>query len=134
MESCKSIVKEIGLEDSFELLGFRNDVLTQLNSFDVFLMTSSIEGLPNVLIEAQAMGVPVATTDVGGASETFIDGVTGHLVTADDVELLSEKVVQILRSKEWRTQAQNAAIEHSRKKFSVESMHEKLDALLWGDN
>ena len=134
MESCKSIVKEIGLEDSFELLGFRNDVLAQLNSFDVFLMTSSIEGLPNVLIEAQAMGVPVVTTDVGGASETFIDGVTGHLVSANDIDLLSENIVQIIRSNKWKKQAQGAAIEFSRKKFSIESMHEKLDALLWGDN
>ena len=67
MESCKSIVNQLGLDDDFELLGFREDVLSQLNSFDVFLMTSSVEGLPNVLIEAQAMGVPVVTTDVGGA-------------------------------------------------------------------
>jgi glycosyltransferase involved in cell wall biosynthesis len=134
MESCKSIVKEIGLEDSFELLGFRNDVLAQLNSFDVFLMTSSIEGLPNVLIEAQAMGVPVVTTDVGGASETFIDGVTGHLVSANDTALLCENIVRIIRSNEWKKNAQSAGIEYSRQKFSVESMHEKLDALLWGDN
>jgi len=97
-------------------------------------MTSSIEGLPNVLIEAQAMGVPVVTTDVGGASETFIDGVTGHLVSANDIDLLSENIVQIIRSNEWKKQAQGAAIEFSRKKFSIESMHEKLDALLWGDN
>ena len=132
MEACKSIVKEIGLEDDFEFLGFRNDVLSQLNSFDVFLMTSSIEGLPNVLIEAQAMGVPVVTTDAGGASETFIDGVTGHLVTTDDVELLSENIVRIIHSKEWKNQARDAAIEYSRNKFSIESMHKNLDKLLWG--
>ena len=134
MESCKSIVNQLGLDDDFELLGFRDDVLSQLNSFDVFLMTSSVEGLPNVLIEAQAMGVPVVTTDVGGASETFIDGVTGHLVTTDDVEVLSEKIIQILQSGEWKEQAKKKAIEYSREKFSVESMHQNLDNLLWGDN
>ena len=55
------------LSDKVHLVGFSNDVPAFLTEFDVFLLTSSVEGLPNVLIEAQLFGVPVLTTDSGGS-------------------------------------------------------------------
>lgn len=57
-------------------------------AMDVLWMTSSSEGLPTVCIEAAAAGVPVVSFDVGGVSETMVDGETGLLVPPDDVDAL----------------------------------------------
>ena len=65
--------------------GFSDEVEKLLPSFDLLLQTSQIEGLPNTLIEAQACGVPVVTTDAGGSRETLIDGVTGFVSKGDGV-------------------------------------------------
>jgi len=65
----------------------------------VLVLMSSFEGLPNVLIEAQYLGVPVVSTPAGGASECFIEGVTGHVLNcADktDLDLASEKVSALI--------------------------------------
>ena len=60
---------------------------------------SSTEGLPNVLIESQSKGVPVITTDVGGARETIEDGVTGILLKDIEKETISSSISVIM--KEW---------------------------------
>ena len=61
------------------------------------LLTSEFEGLPNVLIEAQGFGVPVISTNAGGASETFIEGQTGYLSQSGDEEDLAAKLVAALK-------------------------------------
>jgi glycosyltransferase involved in cell wall biosynthesis len=62
---------------------------------DVFVLLSRYEGLPNVLIEAQYMGVRVVTTPAGGAAECLIDGVTGHVLDCaenPDFDMMIENV------------------------------------------
>ena len=51
-----------------------------MSKMDVLVLLSRYEGLPNVLIEAQYVGVRVVTTPAGGASECLIDGTTGHVL------------------------------------------------------
>ena len=68
------------LGDRFVLLGARDDVPDLLASFDVFAFPSRFEGLCVAVIEAQAAGVPVVATPVGGIRETVVDGETGWLV------------------------------------------------------
>ena len=81
-----------------EFMGYRDDVNDQLTRLDLFLLTSSIEGLPNVLIEAQAMGIPVVSTNVGGARETFLDSISGKLVYSSDSIDLAHTVIEVLES------------------------------------
>ena len=73
-------IEEIGASGRIILHGFREDASRCYDSFDVTLLTSSTEGLPNVLIESQARGVPVISTDVGGVNESLNDGSTGILL------------------------------------------------------
>ena len=64
-------INEKGLDDEVKLVGEVNDVASWLEMMDVFLFTSLSEGLPNVLIEAQAFGLPVVSTRVGGGGGGF---------------------------------------------------------------
>ena len=98
----QNLAKELGIDKSVILTGHRNDLKNLYISFDIFLMTSLTEGLPNVLLEAMAMGMPVVATSVGGVSELVIDEKTGSLCQAGDIKALRRKVVRLLENQEKR--------------------------------
>jgi glycosyltransferase involved in cell wall biosynthesis len=104
------------------LVGIEHDAALALAAMDVFVLTSRKEGLPNVLVEAQALGVPVVSTDAGGAAETFEDGLTGRLVTSDDPKALAAAVLAILDDRQWRENAIASAPALVRRRFSVDRM------------
>jgi glycosyltransferase involved in cell wall biosynthesis len=85
-EALRERIRTAGLQDVIELLGERSDIDAVFRAADVFWLTSSWEGLPNVVIEAMASGLPVVATDVGGARELFVSGREGFLVRPDSVE------------------------------------------------
>lgn len=89
-------VRTRGLDRSICFTGHRNDLPDVYASFDVFLMTSVTEGLPNTLLEAMALGVPSVSTAVGGIPELLTHGTDGFLAPAGDVEGLARHVVSLL--------------------------------------
>ena len=89
-------IEEIGASGKIILHGFREDASRCYDSFDVTLLTSSTEGLPNVLIESQARGVPVISTDVGGVNESLEDGSTGILLKNTDQESIGMMIGTML--------------------------------------
>lgn len=121
----RDLIREIGMEERIHLVGETRFVKAWLDTFDLFLLTSSIEGLPNVLIEAQAFGVPVITTDAGGASDTIVPGETGYVVEDDSIAI-AEQIVACLSDKNWLEKASNLSVTHARNKFSPENMSKKL--------
>lgn len=86
-----------GLSDAFELMGERCDMEDLLRSARLFWLTSSWEGLPNVVLEAMASGLPVIATDVGGTGELVRSGQEGFLVPPDDADAFARHAVSILR-------------------------------------
>jgi len=118
-----------GLGDRMVMPGNEKDVAVAIAAMDVFLLTSRLEGFPNVLIEAQALGVPVITTDAGGAAETLIQGRTGYAVRPHSVDLLADAVLQALGDRPWREAARQAAQKFVRERFSMSEMVDRtLDA------
>jgi glycosyltransferase involved in cell wall biosynthesis len=93
---------ELGLESRVHLLGFRSDALALMRQFDVFALSSYLEGLCTSLLDAQALGVPIVATAVGGVPEVVRDGETGRLVRALDPERLAEAIVEALSEPERR--------------------------------
>jgi glycosyltransferase involved in cell wall biosynthesis len=89
---------------------------------DVFVMISDPAGCPNASLEALAAGLPVVATDVGGAAEQVLDGVTGLLVQARDVPALARAMVAIATDPARRLAMGNAAREHIRRHFTLERM------------
>ena len=70
--------------------------------------------------------MPVISTDAGGASETIIDGITGHIVYSYDSKDLSEKIISALEDKLWMKTASIKSIEFSRDTFSTSNMIKRL--------
>jgi glycosyltransferase involved in cell wall biosynthesis len=97
--------------------------------FDVVLLTSAVEGLPNTLIEAQAAGRPVTTTDVGGASEAIIDGVTGILVRERSPQALAAAVLSILADPAWGLRASTEAPAFVARRFGLDRLIDETLAI-----
>lgn len=120
---------EAGLAASVHMPGQVENVADYLAAMDLFWLTSRTEGLPNVLIEAQFSGVPIAAFDVGGIGETFIDGETGILVPPDDIASLAERSLALLRDTEWRDAASRRAVEQAEQRFSSSAFFDGLSQL-----
>jgi glycosyltransferase involved in cell wall biosynthesis len=119
-------VKELDIGDNVRFEGKSNTVGLWLEVMDLFLLTSDVEGLPNVIIEAQGFGVPVVSTNAGGASEVIIPDVSGYIVEDDDPIAIASIVCDCLEHHSWRRKASTAAFNHARVEFSVEGMYERL--------
>jgi sugar transferase (PEP-CTERM/EpsH1 system associated) len=78
------------------LLGYRPDVDRVLAALDVFVLSSTSEGLSNTILEAMAAGRPVVATRVGGAEEMIADGVTGVLVPPSDASAMAGALRRVL--------------------------------------
>lgn len=83
-------------KDSIEFLGFRNDRLELLKSFDLFAMTSTLEGIPRCLMEATAAEIPVAAYDIPGIDQLVTHEETGLLAPLGDRQQLLQHWESIL--------------------------------------
>ena len=87
-------INAAGLGQSFILAGFRADLDRFVPHFDLLVLPSYTEGLPNVVLEAFGAGVPVVATAVGGTPEVIEDGVSGYLVPPGDADLMAERICE----------------------------------------
>lgn len=87
-ESLLKLRKDLGLENVFFFLGFREDTAKLLNNLDIFLLSSISEGFSISTIEAMACKVPVVVTRSGGPEEIVGNGVSGVTVDCDENEIV----------------------------------------------
>ena len=114
---------ELGLERHVHLLGFRSDALGLLAQFTAFVLSSYLEGLCTSLLDAQALGIPVIATAVGGVPDVIEDGVNGRLVPGRDPAALAGAIRATLE--EPATAATWAASGRQRvSRFSADAMVE----------
>ena len=115
-----------GLADVLTMPGVTSNPWQSLAAMDVFLLTSRMEGLPNVLVEAQAAGVPVVCTGVGGMNETFVHGHTGYSIPEATASALAEAVYGLLQEpKLLKQMAENAEV-HARTAFGIDAMLDQI--------
>ena len=96
LERAREQAARLGLADIVSFTGHRSDLLDIYASLDLFLMTSLTEGLPNTVLEAMAMGVPVVSTDVGGVPELIRNGQDGLLCPVGEADQLADAVCTLL--------------------------------------
>ena len=101
-ETLHNLVATEGLEDHVVFLGVRSDVPALMGLADVFVLPSLTEGMPLVVMEAMAAGLPVVATNVGGTPELVRDGLTGRLVRPANEDDLVEAVTAIMRDEPLR--------------------------------
>ena len=86
-----------GLDGRVHVLGLRRDVPELLKGFDVFALASHWEGLPRVLPQAMAAGLPIVATRVNGAPDAVTPGENGWLVQVGDVDAMSRRLIELAR-------------------------------------
>jgi len=98
---CLQQIKQAHLEERFTITGLLADSASFMPALDVLVLpTVTWEGFGLVVLEAQASGKPVVSTDCGGPADIVVDGQTGYIVPRGDVEAMSEKVLRLLSDKE----------------------------------
>ena len=120
--SIEKTVRALGIEARTRLPGVVDPSFPALAACDLILLTSSGEGTPNVLLEAQWLGVPVVCTDVGGAAEAVNDGVTGRVLKTEDPNTIAMAMAQILNDASFRAAAQREGPSFIAKRFGMKRM------------
>jgi glycosyltransferase involved in cell wall biosynthesis len=110
-------IDRLGLFGRVRLAGFRDDVWPCLAAADIVAMPSLMEGLPNALLEAMAIGRPIVATRVGGIPEAIESGVNGLLVEPGDATALADGVRTLLCDADLALRLGEAAAATVRERF-----------------
>lgn len=102
-ERLEKLISEHGLEKQMLLPGTVQDMPSQYQRAAFCVMTSQMEGLPLVLLEAKSWGLPIVSFDImTGPSDIVRDGVNGFLVPPGNVDTLAERIEQLIRAEDLR--------------------------------
>jgi len=112
----------LGLGDSVQFFGFRDDLDEYMGCFDIFVHPALAEGLGVVTLKAAAAGVPVIGFDAGGLPEAIKDGETGILVPAEDVAALQNAIATLVDDPDLRQQMGAAGRKRMQSEFSIDTM------------
>jgi glycosyltransferase involved in cell wall biosynthesis len=112
-------IARLGLDDSVELLGPRDDVDALLATADVFVLSSDSEGMPMSVLEAMAAGLPVVASAVGGVSEIVRDGETGTLVPPRDPVALGRAIARLVEDPALRQRFGAAGRRRAEREFAL---------------
>ena len=95
-------IESLGLVDDIQWIGPRENVLSELKKFDIYLCGSRAESSPIAVWEAMAAQIPVVSTDVGDVQKYITDGLNGFIVPIGDVIKMTEKIITLVDDKELR--------------------------------
>lgn len=129
-EKLEKMVRDNGLENNVFLPGATENLSDEYKKSAIYVMTSEMEGLPMVLLEAKSYGLPLVSFDImTGPSDIIRDGVNGYLVSYGDVEELTEKIAKLIDSDELRMNfSSNASLDME--KFDFNEIMNKWNMIL----
>lgn len=129
-DNLMQIAKDLGIGNMVHLLGYREDVLSVMNSMDIVVLPSiAKEGLGLVLVEAALLGIPTIGSDSPGIDEAVQDGVSGFLVPSGNTEKLAEKIIELLIDQTLRMRLGEAGKIRAHNLFSLEAMTDSTEAV-----
>ncbi|MEA2309428.1 MAG: hypothetical protein QOI65_1714, partial [Thermoleophilaceae bacterium] len=116
--------RDLGIEDRVRIHGHvpSERVAAMLQRSDVLLHASLSEGLPTVVLEAMACGLPVVATDVGGTREAVRDGVEGFITPPRDPRAAAEALRRLWRDRSLRERMGRAGRERVEAEFTLEQL------------
>jgi glycosyltransferase involved in cell wall biosynthesis len=120
----KAVIEEsqrlgLTISDRFRILDPGNRVAELLPALDIFLLTSRAEGIPTVILEAMASGVPVVTTRVGSVSEAVEHSITGFVVDRADPEIIAQAIARLIDFPQIRIEMGEASRRRAMEKFDT---------------
>jgi glycosyltransferase involved in cell wall biosynthesis len=127
-QTLRSRIGQLRLETRIRMLGFRQDLLNVFRSFNVFAIPS-VEGdtIPQVLMQALAVGIPVVSTTVGSIPDVVIQGETGFVVPPRDAAALAERIAALLDDAALRARLGAQGRSLVERSYSLEHMLDRLE-------
>jgi glycosyltransferase involved in cell wall biosynthesis len=127
-EHLRERITASGLAKRIHLVGHREDIPDVLGAMDVFALPSyANEGVPQAIMQAMAMELPVVSTTIGAIDEAVEDGVTGYLVEPKNVEQLKTRLTSLLASDDLRRRMGAAARLRAKSRFSLDAMSDAME-------
>jgi glycosyltransferase involved in cell wall biosynthesis len=123
------LISRLGCEDRIHLLGHRTDMIDLYHCMDVYALSSLREGLPNVVLEAMAMEVPVVATRVAGVPNVIEHERSGLIVDPGDVSQLAASIARLLRDPALRQRLAMNARATIEQRFSFAERMKKIRAI-----
>ena len=132
LQALQSLAEELGIQGRVLFSGWqsRQQITESYKQSNLFLFPSRHEGMPNALLEAMASGLPVVATCIAGNEELVVDGETGYLVPAEDIEALQNALKKLLDDAGLRQQMGLAARRRVEESYSWESTAKQYALLL----
>jgi glycosyltransferase involved in cell wall biosynthesis len=128
-EALQGLIERLGLSDRVRLLGYRSDLPEWYQAMDVFALSSLREGLPNVLLEAMALEVPVVSTRLDGVRRLVADGDSGLLVEPGSAEQLAAAMGRLLTDEALRGRLARAGCSTIEQRYSFAARMERVRRL-----
>lgn len=127
--SLRQIAESLRIASAVIFLGYRSDMSRIYNSIDLVVQSSHTEGMPNVVLEALAMKVPVVATDVGGTSEAVIHGRTGLLVPPRQPDKLAQAILRLAKDRDEAQAMIHTGRNLVEAKFCIEERAKRLSLI-----
>lgn len=124
----KRLAAQEGCGESVHFCGKAENLPEKFREAGFLVLPSRLEGLSNVLLEAQAAGLPAVVSDIGGNLAVVTDGENGLVVPVGDAAALAAACVRLVRSPDLREKLGRAARERAAKFFCIEKVAEQLEA------
>lgn len=125
----ENYVKKLNLRDKVIFIGYSEDVEELMALMDVFVLTSLREGLPRVLVQAAAVGMPSVAFNVDGVSEIIKDNYNGFLVELGDLEQAENRIMRYMNNKELVLLHGRNGREFIEDKWSIKGMVDRIDKI-----
>jgi glycosyltransferase involved in cell wall biosynthesis len=126
----EALVRDLGLGGRVRFVGVRNDVPEFMSAADGYVMSSAWEGMPMVLLEAAAAGLPIVATAVGGNHEVVCGEESGFLVPPRDGDALGAAMLRMMGLSEAERRSMGArGREHVRNTYSLMRVVERWENL-----
>ena len=122
----QSYARQHGFGDRLFLPGTIKDVALGLAIMDTFMLTSELEGTPNVILEASLAGIPVVATEAGGTAETIEVGRTGFLADTAEPNAIAELVIKVLDNRDWSARVGTEGPAFVQERFGLDRMLNEL--------
>jgi N-acetyl-alpha-D-glucosaminyl L-malate synthase BshA len=127
-QTAEELGRSLCISDEMRFVGKQEQMEDILAIADLFLLTSEYESFGLAALEAMAAGVPVVSTNAGGLKEINIDGETGYMADVGDIETMSKRALEILRTDEILKGFKSRAARHA-KKFDIANIVPIYEAL-----
>jgi glycosyltransferase involved in cell wall biosynthesis len=127
-KALNDLADRLGIQDNVVFAGFSTTPLRSAAAYDIAVMTTQYESIPNVLIEYLAVGTPVVISDVSGISEVIVHGENGLLYEYGNLDELEKKLMLLIENPKIRKKLTKNALQTIRNKFSADKMIDDLES------